>query len=138
MNSRSVFILLLVAAACVGIFGAVLLYTQWYTLDKQVVEAKVEVVTGQHIGFALDKDMLNFGKVPQDGQGIRKATMQSHIPATAVIQIDGLPMLSASEYKIALEADQPIAVVFTVDVPPETPVGNYSGTVTITYFRRWA
>jgi hypothetical protein len=133
---RHVLVLLLILVASLGVLGAAVVYQYWYVLDKQVVEAKVEIMEGQTIGLAVGKELLDFGKVPQDGRGVRRATMESKVPATAIISINGMDeLLSVSQNRITLEPNTPVQVEFVVTAANTTAPGNYSAIVTIKYVR---
>ncbi len=131
-------IILIIAASIAGTLGAYTFYSEWYVLDVQEVPVRFQVSTGQTIGFALDKDVLAFGRIPPGGKAERGATIESYLPSRAVITMsDNLAsILTTTENNILLEARTPQQINFVLSIPESMDAGNYTGQVRITYFRR--
>jgi hypothetical protein len=81
------------------------------------------------LGFNTDKDALRFGIISPGMVATRKVTVQHPEPATVSIMMEGQlrpwAVISPSLFELSVGETQ--EVVFDVEVPLWTPVGNYTG-----------
>lgn len=135
---RWLLVALVFSCGVAGTALSCLLYAHWYVLDVHATGVRFTVVDPAHAGFDLGTDALAFGKVPQGGDAAREILLASSVLSSARIAVSP-PLdrwLSADSATALVDPGVPRSVTMRLRVPADAPLGNYSGTVTVTYTRR--
>ena len=131
--------LIIIPLACFfGVFGAYFLYNNWYIVDVQHVPVRFTVVEGMHIGLNLDRDGLVMGSIPQGGSAQRTANISSIVDSSAHFSVSEniAGWLHPGNNPVILEGNVPQVVNFTLRIPENVTLGNYTGDMVIVYTRR--
>ncbi len=103
--------------------------------SRKTIDAEVKV--SDHVGFKLDTDKLYFGTITPGGSADRKVNISVPRDSYVVITMGGelKDWLRPKYNGFSLEADTQKAIKFTVHDPEKAEEGNYTGTVTFTFYR---
>jgi uncharacterized membrane protein len=133
----SVLVLLLVCFLLVGATAAALFYTNYVLYD--VKELPMAVKVSNHIGFNLTTDVLQFGRVTSPGSSDRWVIIANSFDQKLMVHISGGGYIgkwvTAENRTFVLEPGTQENVKMSINVPPDVPEGDYSGTLRITFTR---
>lgn len=135
-RQRRVLLVLLAIVLIVGVGSLVgrIAYERWRVVEVDAIPYQYKVIPTPNIGFALGTGDLAFGKVTFGGGGSRTVRFTADRPVIAVFTSDD-PYITARPPKVALAPGEETPVSFNLDVPLDAQVGNFTGTITVTYLR---
>lgn len=115
---------------------ALSLLTLWLLEPVRVESLEAHVHVDDYVGFNLDTDKLYFGTVSPGGTGQRSMSLQSNEDFFVKVSVDG-PLdgwLSPDEWSFMLTPPGR-EVQFTIIVPENTSVGNYTSTIDFIFYK---
>lgn len=131
-----IFLLVLVVIATAA---AVAIFYSFFVI-KEIKTIEMHVKVDDYVGFNLDTDKLYFGTVMPGGSAKRSIKISNHYGYEIKVKIYTGGIISNWVYlnntKFILQPNETIDVPFTVNVPKDTPYGNYTGKIKIV-FTRW-
>ncbi|MBR9701073.1 hypothetical protein GOV11_04365 [Candidatus Woesearchaeota archaeon] len=139
MNRQNTWLLVLIAVSVsiIGIVLAHVAYYEIYFLDEEIIDIKFKVSAPGTIGFDLNDTVLSFGKVPQGQLANRNVIIHSRVPAKVMLTVH--PPISTwitpSENPVILESGEQKTISMLLTVPSSALIGNYTGTMAVTYLR---
>lgn len=97
----------------------------------------VHVRVDDYVGINLDTDKLYFGTVYPGGGALRSVGVQTGKDSYVLITAEGQvgAWMTPDQNCFLLEKGGERSVSFSLRTPEETPLGNYTGTVTFTLYR---
>jgi hypothetical protein len=133
--SKRKLLLLLIVIALMTCVGALTFYSFYLVQNTWTIPMEVNV--SEQNGFNLDPGALRFGAVVA-GNLARKGIYfnnQENYPVEIIIGLEGdiaqWVKVTNETYQFTLEPKESRNIEFSLKVPPETPLGGYSGTVRV-------
>ncbi len=132
---RLVLLLLLILVIVAGLttifyYGQIIKYQEYST--------NVYVVAPGSGAFGIDKeDNLRFGKIAPGNEGERVFNITTGQQVFVKIKTEGniSSFLESSDNNFLVEPGQTKEVKITAKIPPETPLGFYSGKIKVVIFK---
>ena len=126
---KSQFAWLLIGIVLVATFGTYLYYQTFVVLAVKAISA--DVVVKGNPAFNLNDDKFHFGGVPPGQAAERKISISYDRPSRVEISTEGdlERFIAVSETDFFLPAYETKEIIFSVYIPEETPLGNYTGTI---------
>ena len=109
-------------------------------IEIKTYDMDVSVASGKVVGVNVDADAIHFGKVPVDqtAESMRGINvMNGEIKTNVQLRTTGIlgKWVSVSQNNFTLEPKQTHTINVTATIPGETPLGNYTGTLIIEFFK---
>ncbi len=129
---NSLKLILLIALILIIVFFIISSILSYKKLEGiQTLDVNVKV--GDHLGFNLDSDSLNFGTITPGGGSSRGLILESEKPLMVHISFEG----SISKWVVPSKNDFVLNgrdnVSFSINVPPDANLGDYTGKVFIIF-----
>ncbi len=131
--------LVVILTICLALVSSMtfIFYSYWYVKEVKIVPMSVQV--SDYAGLDTNKTMLKFGVV-MPGSEIYRSMIINHnkeYPLKANIRMYGemQDWVTVSENNFVVEPGKSVSLNAKVRPPLETPYGNYSGYMKITFTR---
>jgi len=112
------------------------LFIKFMYLEKN--EIKINLDVGDHIGFNIDNEELNFGTVTPGNHAIRNITLSSNRDFDVKVKIKVnkyKSWYSVSENDFVLNKGDNRTIVVRVDVPGDVNYGKYDAKLIMTFWK---
>jgi len=133
----TVLILLLICFLLVGATASALFYTSYMLYE--VKELPMAVKVSDHVGFNITTDVLQFGGVTSPGGSDRTITVTNSFDQKLKVHISSYGYINgwvtAKNSSFVLEPGSQQKVMLSIDIPPGVELGDYTGTLRITFTR---
>jgi hypothetical protein len=122
--------------------GLILIIVAVYFLyPAQIAEYQMDVKVQKpmKIGFNIDDDALHFGIVPPGSNAVRSVVIENNQGSRFVVITktgDFADWVSISENNFILEPLTDKKINFRVTIPSSAEQGNYTGSITVKFYRR--
>lgn len=120
-------------------FVSIVVFFYYYsTKPIEIRKVDVRYFVDRKIGFDLNASALTFGIIPPGGSSTRNMTIGNSrgFPIRAVVLVDkNLSSMIISERNVSVGAYDSRVVVFTLSIPSNYTLGNYSGSVLLKIYK---
>lgn len=102
--------------------------------NQQIVEYKMQLIVGNHIGFDLNKTAITFGMVTPSGNAVRHLDLKNGEYKNKVQILafgDLADWIKLSENDFVLQPYEKRTLSITAQVPEHANFGNYTGTLRV-------
>jgi len=127
---------IVIAIICiVVIIAMIIILVNSYVKMSSIRVIDVNFSISDYIGFNLDQESLNFGTTVPGGTATRVLELVSDRPVKVHIVVNGEveKWIYVSENDFILDGKKEVG--FAIKAPDETPMGNYTGKVTIFFMK---
>ena len=133
-------IVLLVSVILAVITSTIAVFLTFFYV-KDIKTLNMDLKVGPAIGFNLDTDAIHFGTVGP-GRSSEREVIINHaynFPMNVVITTTGniSDFVYLSENDFVLDKGESKTLMFKAFIPPNTPLGNYSGTAKVVFTRKF-
>lgn len=131
------FSILLLSLLLLGIGLTLIVYYGFYLREVRTIPYDFHIKQGV-AGLNAETDALHFGTLGPGGTSQRTLNVTPTDDCWLVVSFEGngSSYLRVEKNKIPLNAGEPLQLVFTVVVPSDAQLGNYSGTARFFFYRR--
>lgn len=116
-----------------GIF--LMAYLSYTIIEIKYVDFDYKVKGPAHIGFNAGTDALHLGIIQQGGSAHRDLILISEKRARILVKVYGDDYVKPDENDFIMEAGQEKYLRFSVQLPRDIAIGNYSGKIRIVFKR---
>lgn len=136
MVQRHTLVLLLVAILLFGVGLTLFAYYGLYLQEYREVAVDF-YVKEQRVGINTDTDALHMGGIPPEGFSSRRLKIDPANDGRLVVAFDGniSEYISVRPNNIPVREGELLRLNFTVSVPEDASLGNYSGVATFSFYR---
>lgn len=116
-------------------------YIKYETNQKytQIQKIPMDIKVANYIGFNLDKDAMHFGATFPGGGSKRNLSLINNdvYNKKVLVEYEGRlkDFVNVSENNFILKPNENKTLEFTVMIPQNTELGNYTGTIILTFKR---
>jgi hypothetical protein len=102
--------------------------------NQQIVDYKMQIIVGNHIGFDLNTSMITFGMVTPSGNAVRHLDLKNgeHKNKFQILAFGDLASwIKLSENDFVLQPYEKRTLNITAQVPEHANFGNYTGNLRV-------
>jgi hypothetical protein len=102
--------------------------------EQKIVDYKMQLIVGNHIGFDLNTSVITFGMVTPSGSAVRHLDLKNGEQKNKfqILAFGGLAgWIKLSENDFILQPYEKRTLNITAQVPENADLGNYSGTLRV-------
>ncbi|MGB9708312.1 MAG: hypothetical protein ACPLXC_03260 [Candidatus Pacearchaeota archaeon] len=124
---RIVLLMVIIALLTITLTELIFYYSKYVYKVKKVTVYDMKMEVGNHVGFNLDAEELNFGTVPPGGGSKREVVITTDSPTLLKVMFEGelADWVSVSENDFIFNGSK--SLTFLAVSPENTSLGFYKG-----------